>query len=79
MLAVGGCMVYFDMLFNCIFLMVIVENLLVKVEIVSWKLVVDFVFWGGLMFGYIEYIWLMVEVGVIGFKVFLLKLGMDEF
>lgn len=78
-LVVGGMMVCLEMLFNVYLLIVDGVVFDVKLVVVSVFVMVDFGFWGGIVFGNVGRLVELYECGVIGFKVFMLVSGVDDF
>lgn len=75
----GGITTLVDMPLNSSPVTTNVEALELKMEAARGKMHVNCHFWGGLIPGNLEQIEPLIEKGVLGFKVFLVDSGLDEF
>jgi allantoinase len=77
--AAGGVTTIVDMPLNSIPPTVDVDALATKRAAADGQLAVDVAFWGGAVPGNVEQLRPLYELGVVGFKCFLLPSGVDEF
>ncbi len=77
--AAGGITTIVDMPLNSMPATTTLDALRVKREVAAGQVVVDVAFWGGAVPGNVAELRAMHEVGVVGFKCFLLDSGVPEF
>ncbi|MEW9672940.1 allantoinase [Ammoniphilus sp. 3BR4] len=78
-LAAGGVTTFFDMPLNSNPPVTTIHGLSLKKEAAEKHSILDYGFWGGLVPGNLDSLESLKESGVVGFKGFMSKSGMDEF
>ena len=78
-LAAGGGTLYFDMPLNAHPPTLDAASFDAKLAVAEAKSLVDFAFWGGLTPGNLDHLEELAERGVVGFKAFMSKSGIEDF